>query len=130
MALTRIEISKRWREAHPGAATASALRWRAKNKDKYMLNYRAWCRRKSADVKLQVVAMLGGCCVWCGFSDIRALQLDHINDTHEGFGHPLRSGDKLYRAIIAGVKSREDFQLLCANCNTIKEVERRRRNRK
>jgi len=56
-----------------------------KNNDKYGHNSRQ-----------KVVDSLGGVCVRCGFSDIRALQIDHIKNK---------------------------YQLLCANCNWIKRYE-------
>lgn len=68
-------------------------------------------------------------CVLCGFDDIRALALDHIND--DGAKHRIsektgkrRSG----RAIYGELKKRgypEGYQILCANCNMVKEIMRR-----
>lgn len=68
-------------------------------------------------------------CVQCGFSDIRALCLDHINDN--GAEERLKLGSKN----IAGTRFAtwvrkqgfpKGYQTLCANCNLIKEIERRR----
>jgi hypothetical protein len=70
--------------------------------------------------KSRIVALYGGSCVRCGFSsDFRALQLDHMN----GRAELHRGGMRLYRRILAGLEIVSDYQLLCANCNCIKQYE-------
>lgn len=79
-----------------------------------------------ARVKAKLFELMGGRCVRCGFEDIRALQVDHVNGVPAGLRrvpqNPHRGGYKLYLAILAGKYALEDFQLLCANCNWIKRV--------
>lgn len=69
-------------------------------------------------------------CAKCGFSDIRALALDHINN--DGYKHRRKvgRGDKdgcpscmMYVWIIRN-NFPPIFQVLCFNCNIIKERER------
>ena len=66
------------------------------------------------------LAFLGNRCVRCGFSDVRALQIDHVN----GNGYAERNGSggamAIYKRVLAGS---QNYQLLCANCNWIKRVE-------
>jgi hypothetical protein len=59
-------------------------------------------------------------CAHCGFDDVRALQIDHVN----GDGHEHRKVVKGTNTFLAEViKDTENrFQLLCANCNWIKRV--------
>jgi hypothetical protein len=61
----------------------------------------------------------------CGFSDPRALQIDHIEN--DGYSHRREGvmGTTLYRKVISmgGV----GFQVLCANCNWIKRFENNNR---
>lgn len=64
----------------------------------------------------KAVRVLGSKCVRCGFDDIRALQIDHINGG--GSQAVKRSGHSHYYAVARGETS--GFQLLCANCNWIK----------
>jgi len=66
-----------------------------------------------------VVDFLGGKCVSCGFADWRALQIDHINGggTRESKG---RSQQGLFRDVYA---HKDKYQVLCANCNSIKRIE-------
>ena len=67
-------------------------------------------RRKQ---RLAAIAILGGVCKKCGFSDVRALQIDHING----------GGVKELKKVIRSVLNKENkYQLLCANCNWIKRV--------
>jgi|SaaInlLV_10m_DNA_2_1039722.scaffolds.fasta_scaffold00537_25 Zn ribbon nucleic-acid-binding protein len=69
----------------------------------------------------KVLDHLGGACVHCGFDDIRALQIDHVN----GGGRKDRNKQVIgfYKKVM---ENRENsYQLLCANCNTIKRIEKR-----
>jgi hypothetical protein len=78
---------------------------------------RASYRRK----RLEFIEAMGGKCEQCGFADDRALQVDHI----AGNGRTARlvtgaATQRFYRAVLA---HREDYALLCANCNQIKKFE-------
>lgn len=76
------------------------------------------------DQKSQVFTLLGGACIKCGFSDVRALQLDHI----DGGGNKDRltapRGNDRFRSMLRDPEGTQTkFQILCANCNWIKRVE-------
>lgn len=78
---------------------------------------RAWYSKKKAEI----FEALGGKCVRCGFSDIRALQIDHI---HGGGRNEIqRMGWPAYYKKV--LDASEGYQLLCANCNWIKRSERK-----
>jgi hypothetical protein len=69
----------------------------------------------------EIIQLLGGRCVRCGFEDVRALQVDH----RYGDGADERrdySGAAYYRHILRSLHTGR-YQLLCANCNAIKRVE-------
>lgn len=73
-------------------------------------------------IRVAVLNVLGGECIKCGFTDPRALQVDHIN----GSGHKDRKAIKgvFYTTVIQSVLNKEvKYQLLCANCNWIKRYE-------
>lgn len=73
-------------------------------------------------MKLAIHALLGDTCIKCGFSDWRALQIDHIN----GGGHKEKVGmtKNYYKTVLEKILSgSEEYQLLCANCNWIKRYE-------
>lgn len=72
-------------------------------------------------LRKSVIDRLGGECVHCGFTDIRALQIDHIN----GGGNKKRRHYGVFPYYNMMMKMLlEDFlkeyQCLCANCNWIK----------
>ena len=95
-------------------------------------SYPCYCRSCSASLqrgyarrlRLAAVEVLGNKCVKCGFSDERALQIDHVH----GGGRKERrehydNSTYMYRRIRDGDIT--DYQLLCANCNQIKKTERK-----
>jgi Tfp pilus assembly protein PilV len=70
-------------------------------------------------------------CVVCGFSNIDALCIDHINNDGakhrlEISGKPNFAGTSFYRWLKKN-NYPVGFQVLCANCNLIKEVQCRRK---
>jgi len=83
-----------------------------KNNDKY-----------NHSMRRKVVDCLGGKCKRCGFQDIRALQVDHING---GGYQEIKniSSKQRHQLVLESVKNKENkYQLLCANCNWIKRYE-------
>jgi hypothetical protein len=95
--------SLKYRDAHPEKLRAS----QAKHRDK---------------IRLEIFAFFGGECVRCGFSDTRALQLDHVN------GDGMRGRNWYLGKRYKYIKDHPDearmrLQLLCANCNWIKRVD-------
>lgn len=101
-----IETRKRWREG------GGVQRWTEKGGRK---RYRQrW--------KERVLDALGHQCNRCGFSDERALQVDHINGGGARHKRTL-GGDQiaLYRYVMSHPY---EFQILCANCQWIKRVDK------
>lgn len=77
-------------------------------------------------LKEEVFVILGNKCVRCGFTDRRALQVDHVN----GGGHQEiknLSAQQRYFNVLRSTKLKENkYQLLCANCNWIKRCENKK----
>jgi hypothetical protein len=77
------------------------------------------------DMHSEIIRLMGGSCARCGYSDVRALQIDHING---GGSKELRTlgqwktYQKVYYMVLDGSAKRE-YQILCANCNWIKRHE-------
>jgi hypothetical protein len=65
-------------------------------------------------------------CERCGFADRRALELDHRDGGGSAHRRSLPSGSAYYRALatMGDADLRAMFQVLCANCNSIKRAER------
>jgi predicted HNH restriction endonuclease len=80
-----------------------------------------WWARTQRDVAIE---MLGSVCVGCGYSDKRALHIDHIE--------PLAiTGRKRANASPEAIRCNGvGFQLLCANCHAIKTYDDRKLIRK
>jgi len=122
--------------------------YRAQNKEKIAAKMKAWRlkniekereRHKLLHVKLGTMwaktqkerrqkdritlfDTLGRKCIFCGYSDIRALQFDHINGG--GRRESLRHGNGQLMIRYYSrhpEEAREKLQVLCANCNWIKK---------
>ena len=96
---------------------------------------RRWCdalskRRRVARLRAECLTLLGGQCIKCGFSDERALCIDHVNG---GGRYERRHTNNItyLRGILESIKAKENkYQCLCANCNSIKAVELKERTPK
>ena len=91
---------------------------------RFRVNHPGWYSQRNREEKQKLFDFLGGKCVCCGFKDMRALQLDHRMGAAVPFGHKDRGSDGLRRSLLAGRYCVLLFQLLCANCNSIKRDER------
>lgn len=83
-----------------------------------------YSRNRLRNLRILALDALGGECVMCGFNDYRALQIDHIN----GGGSEQRRmggfGSSFHKYVIDSYKKdKNEYQLLCANCNWIKRAE-------
>lgn len=87
---------------------------------------RAWKRSERLHkFRMLVLEALGGKCARCGFTDTRALQIDHVND--DGCLEVNRMGTvPFYRMILRQMSegTMTKYQVLCANCNWIKRYEK------
>lgn len=89
-----------------------------------LMHKRKQAREYTREYKDKIYDILGHCCNQCGFSDERALQIDHIDGG--GREHRLRVGRgnrSYYKSILDDPKIKSKFQILCANCNWIKRAE-------
>lgn len=81
-------------------------------------------RERNKAKRLEVMELLGGpFCKSCGYTDMRALQFDHIDgsgriDRKKYGGQPTKVWARIK-------KETHLFQVLCANCNSIKRHEER-----
>ena len=97
--------------------------WLRKNPEKARTFWRAKRKRVLVRIKQRLFDLLGDKCARCGLDDKRVLQVDHINGYQGKRESYKRSGTYLYRHIISGRLPKEDYQILCANCNWIKKFE-------
>ena len=70
---------------------------------------------RAREDRLEILAKLGGKCVRCGFSDERALDIDHVDRSRK-----LRMKSyPLQRRVSDWKKNIDSIQVLCANCHRI-----------
>lgn len=82
-------------------------------------------RKYVGALRPRCIELLGGRCVVCGYdTDIRALQIDHVNSdgSSDRKGPEKKSGGSYYHYILKNIASGR-YQVLCANCNAIKRIE-------
>jgi len=88
-------------------------------------HYRAQSRASKKRLKDKVFDIYGRKCK-CGFSDVRALTLDHINNNGSQERKTLGERGVYRRALIP--EFRHEYQTLCMNCQFIKRIEQGRQN--
>ena len=112
------EITKarklRYYDKHKEAIIAKAGQWAKNNKDKRRAINATW-RWK---IRLKMIEAYGGACACCGESEPRFLSIDHVNND----GNARRregelTGAELYRWLRDNGWPKDDYQLLCMNCN-------------
>jgi hypothetical protein len=77
-------------------------------------------QRYRQSVKARAIAMMGGRCSICGFSDERALRLCHCVPLHrrrQGLSKKDLSSTDSHLAVLRG--EGRAFRLVCANCSCI-----------
>lgn len=89
-----------------------------------MGKYRIYQKEYRRRMRLAVIEGLGSKCNKCGFNDMRALQIDHINGGGSKERKELGFHGQFHRQVLKSFLARENkYQLLCANCNWIKRFE-------
>lgn len=73
-------------------------------------------------VKMKIIEAYGGKCVCCGENILEFLTIDHINNdgAADRKDNKHGSGGKLYRWLIKNGFPKENYQILCYNCNCAK----------
>lgn len=112
-------------------------RWREKNRDKERLRHRLWRqehpeatkafeRNGRLRIKMEVLGHYSltdtPSCNHCGFSDLRALSIDHINGGGTRHCKEVGAGKTFYYWL-RKQGFPEGYQTLCANCQRIKQFE-------
>ncbi len=92
---------------------------RLKSNPNYVEDRRTTSREFRRDMRRQALTILGDVCGRCGFSDERALQIDH----RDGGGRQEHAEMGARGIIRAVIEDPLPYQLLCANCNWIKRAE-------
>jgi hypothetical protein len=72
--------------------------------------------------KIKIIKEYGGKCICCGENELEFLTIDHINNNgaEERKITKQGTGGKLYRWLIKNNFPKDNYQLLCYNCNCAK----------
>lgn len=125
------QYQKEYRESHKEYFMEYQRKYRLNGKGLYSYSHYERASKKYRELRSSVFAILGNKCSMCGFDDVRALQVDHIN----GNGGKERKSNNgvtgTYKKIVSlGLKAKKNYQILCANCNWIKRVENKENDTK
>lgn len=106
---------------------ADCMNGRRISNETYMNGVHIWQREHARKNKIRVILHYSpeGKCVRCGFSDMRALSMDHIKG--RGAQHIRKIHIPLYSWLIKN-NFPEGFQVLCMNCQWIKRFENHEAN--
>jgi transposase-like protein len=119
------ERNKEWKKKNPEQAKIHWKKHHAKVMAEKPTYLRDWHRVEHAKRRLEMVSAYGGKCQRCGIDDPVVLDIDHIKND----GGKQRSngfyGWRLYRWLRKNGWPKDNYQLLCRNCNWKKEMERR-----
>lgn len=92
--------------------------WRKKNPEKV----KAQRARTRARLRADVLGAYGGKCQCCGESEVKFLSIDHINGG--GAKHrralKIRTPERFYCWLRMNGYPKDQFQILCHNCNLAK----------
>jgi hypothetical protein len=128
--------SKRYHDANVEKLKKKSSDYYAKHKiqaklknQQYRIDHQDKILQHQLEIKIGVLAHYGNgkcACVKCGFDNVKALSIDHIN----GGGNDHRRKDNIsgglefYRWLIRNNYPKE-YQTLCMNCQYIKKVDNR-----
>ena len=124
--------NRAWRAGNQDALKAIRSREYAKNKHRYIASATAWAKenrekRKTSSktwrwkLRIEMIAAYGGKCACCSETIPEFLTIDHINnDGYQRRVEGEQSGAALYRWLKNQGYPKDNYQLLCMNCNFAK----------
>ena len=125
MAYKNIEDARaygeQYRRLHKQEKREYNRRYNAEHPDKR----RAVAKKANLAIRVRVLEHYGdgrATCIRCGFSDIRALSIDHIAGGGAEHRRAVGTGGTFYRWLIKN-NYPKGFQTLCMNCQLIKRAE-------
>lgn len=116
------EKRNKYYKLHPDRMKKFKQNYFKNNKEKIYMRARKYDKTWRRRMREAALSILGNKCIRCGFSDERALQIDHI----QGNGNKERKTitTNLNKIVVESISKGENkYQLLCANCNWIKKFE-------
>jgi hypothetical protein len=97
------------------------LRRKGGLKDYCKVCEREMCKSRYDELKQLVFQKLGWSCCRCGYHDVRALQIDHVNGGGNKEHKQVKNSLSFLKKVLTDDKG--SYQILCANCNWVKRHE-------
>ena len=113
-----LALGNKWRKENRKRANANALKHYYKNPQKH----HKVVHKARVKVRIDMNAEYGGKCSNCGISDIDILDIDHINNNGAEDRRNNLYGYNLYRHLKKKGYPKDEYQLLCKNCNWKKHL--------
>ena len=108
----------------------SSKKWQQNHPEQFKIIQRNCSKNRRKKIRKKIIELLGGQCVNTyglhdkPFSDVRCLQIDHLNRKAKHRGQATGGSEMYLRYVLEQIQSgSKDYQLLCANCNWIKRWE-------
>jgi hypothetical protein len=101
--------------------------WRKEHREEELEYQRQWQQKFRQKVKLDILDHYGRICCWCCESDVNVLQIDHINNDGNKHRRLLSRGRNTSSGVYRWIRKQDyppGFQVLCANCNWAKSINR------
>jgi len=117
-----LKLNQEWRKDHKERSNAMALKHYYKNPKKHHIAV----HKARVKLRLDMIKDYGGKCIDCGITDVDVLDIDHIKNNGAEHRRKKLYGYNLYRYLKKRGFPKDDYQLLCRNCNWKKELKRRR----
>jgi len=109
----QIQANFEYESRHRDDVNSVKQQWKRNNKEKISV-YRSESKER---LKKDLIDGYGGCCSCCGEKHVEFLTLEHLKGG--GNQHRKRSGGhlKIYRELRVLGFPKEDFTIMCMNCN-------------
>lgn len=107
------EYKRGWEEANPKKCAEYAKKFRVKYRE--TINLRS--RERNKAIRALILSEYGHACACCGTNEKEFLTIDHINGGGNKHRKEIGGTGKFYRWLIKNRFPKEDFRLLCMNCN-------------
>lgn len=111
------EYSRIYGKAHWEKKKQITYEWRKLNPTRWKELKRESAKRVYDETRGKVLDFLGRTCAHCGIEDELVLCIDHINNNGSVDRRRFRSLTYLRYILALGEMAKDEYQILCANCN-------------
>ena len=117
----RIAYQKKYYSENSELIKLKNSEYNKKNYQKHLKEKQDYQKKHWNNIKIRTMTAIGELlCSKCGYDDIRALHIDHLNGNGTQHRKSFTSNKKFMAYVEMNPK---EFQILCANCNYIKRYE-------